>query len=322
MSFKYSTVGFIGLGTMGYPMVENLAQKLPAEVKIYVYDLSTDALDRITTTFPNRVYASYSAKEVAEKSEIILTMVPEGTHVKSVYLSANTGILSADLSSKLLVDCSTIDTATSLFVRTAIASASPTATFFDAPVSGGFLGAAKATMTFMLGTSSTSAHFPLLQNLLGMMGTSIFPCGGPSLGLTAKLCNNYCSGLIAIATAEAMNIGIKSGMSPRLLADIFSTSTAQSTINDAWNPVPGVCLEAPSSKGYKGGFKVQLMKKDFGLAVEAARGVGAKMVLGEKGLECYKEAAEDPKCFDLDSRVVFRYIGGDEDWEQMQEKKK
>ena len=68
MSFTYSTVGFIGLGTMGYPMVENLAQKLPAEAKIYVYDVSADALDRITASFPNRVYASSSAKEVTEKS--------------------------------------------------------------------------------------------------------------------------------------------------------------------------------------------------------------------------------------------------------------
>lgn len=106
-----------------------------------------------------------------------------------------------------------------------------------------------------------------------------------------------------------------------VLADIFSTSTAQSTINDKWNPVPGICPEAPSSKGYKGGFKVQLMKKDFGLAVNAARGVGAKMVLGEKGLECYEEATKDPRCFDLDSRVVFRYIGGDEDWALKQERR-
>jgi 3-hydroxyisobutyrate dehydrogenase len=134
------------------------------------------------------------------------------------------------------------------------------------------------------------------------------------LGLTAKLCNNYCSGLIAIATSEAFNMGIKSGMDPRVLAGIFSTSTAQSTISDKWNPVPGICPEAPASKGYQGGFKVQLMKKDFGLAVEAAKEVGAKLMLGEAGLRTYAEASEDAKCRDLDSRIVFRFLGGNEEW--------
>ena len=102
-------------------------------------------------------------------------------------------------------------------------------------------------------------------------------------------------------------------MDPRLLAKVFSSSTAQSTICDKWNQVPGVVPEAPSSNGYKGGFKVQLMKKDFGLAVEAGRGVGAKMVLGEVGLGGYEEASQDDRCRDLDSRVVFRWLGGDEE---------
>ena len=147
-----------------------------------------------------------------------------------------------------------------------------------------------------------------------MMGKSILPCGGPSLGLTAKLCNNYCSGLIAIARAEAMNIGIKCGIDPRVLATVFSTSTAQSTIADKWNPVPGLCLSAPSSHDYQGGFKIRLMKKDFGLAIDAAKAVQAKLLLGDVGLKVYADASEDPNCRDRDSCVVFRYIGGDEEW--------
>tara|TARA_R110002060_G_scaffold16056_3_gene22324 strand:+ start:652 stop:960 length:309 start_codon:yes stop_codon:yes gene_type:complete len=101
------------------------------------------------------------------------------------------------------------------------------------------------------------------------------------MGLVAKLSNNYCSGLIAIATAEAMNIGIKSGIDPRVLAKIFCTSTAQSTICDKWNPVPGICPKAPSSNDYRGGFKVQLVKKDFGSALDAVDEVGTKLLLGE-----------------------------------------
>jgi 3-hydroxyisobutyrate dehydrogenase len=243
-------------------------------------------------------------------------MVPEGSHVRSVYLDPSTGILAHPIPSRLLIDCSTIDCETSSLVLDSVKRHSPTASFFDAPVSGGTLGAEKATLTFMLGCSESSPQFPLLNSLLGLMGKTIVPCGGIGFGLTAKLCNNYCSGLIAFATAEAMNIGMRSGMDPRLLAKVFASSTAQSTICDKWNPVPGVCPDAPSSHGYKGGFKVQLMKKDFGLAVDAGKSVGAKLVLGEVGFKGYTEASEDPKCRDLDSRVVFRFLGGDEQWQE------
>lgn len=232
-----------------------------------------------------------------------------------MYLDEGAGVLTTSVDDKILVDCSTIDTVTSMDVGEAVRQKSKTAAFYDAPVSGGSLGAAAGTLTFMLGCAEDDANLALLNELLSSMGSSIWPCGGFLLGLTAKLCNNYCSGLIAIATAEAMNIGIKSGINPSLLAKVFATSTAQSTINDKWNPVPGVCPNAPASKGYQGGFKVQLMKKDFALAVKAADRVGAQLRLGVSGLEVYHEASEDERCRDLDSRVVFRYIGGDVDWE-------
>jgi 3-hydroxyisobutyrate dehydrogenase len=207
----------------------------------------------------------------------------------------------------------------------------PSAYFVDAPVSGGVLGAQKGTLTFMIGASERDPKLVLLMELLGKMGRNLVACGGPSLGLTAKLCNNYCSGLIAIAVSEAMNIGIRSGMDPRVLASVFRSSTAQSAICDDWCPVPGLCPEAPASNGYKGGFKVsfshlsgqamadaspkvQLMRKDFNLAVGTAELVGARLALGEAGLQVYTGAMEDERCRDLDSRVVYRYLGGEEAW--------
>ena len=243
-------------------------------------------------------------------------MVPEGRHVKAVYTTPETGVLESDVSNNILIDCSTIDTATSLAVREEALKRYPSAYFVDAPVSGGVLGAQKGTLTFMIGAAESDPKLPLLKELLGMMGKNLVACGGPSLGLTAKLCNNYCSGLIAIAVSEAMNIGIKSGMDPRTLASVFHSSTAQSAICDDWCPVPGLCPEAPASNGYKGGFKVQLMRKDFGLAVETAERVGAKLALGEKGLDVYTQTMHDEQCKDLDSRVVYRYLGGEEDWEE------
>lgn len=241
-------------------------------------------------------------------------MVPEGKHVRQAYLDPHQGLIAANLDGKMLIDLSTIDVQTSNHVRTEITTKFPSARFYDAPVSGGSLGAAKASLTLMLGASADDPNVDELKRLLSSMGKSIFCCGGPSMGLVAKLCNNYCSGLIALATSEAMNLGIKSGMDPRILASVFSTSTAQSTINDVWNPVPGVCPAAPASNDYQGGFKIQLMAKDFGLAVDAAKSVNATLLLGSTGLQAYVDASKDSRCENRDSRVVFRYIGGDEDW--------
>ena len=335
-------VGWIGLGIMGKPMACNLLGKMENGTQFYVYYVIQKSIDDFVEEGQGRVHACSSSKEVADRSvchlldrrnvfqspttnqsltdrmqDIIISMVPEGSHVKSVYLTEETGILaSSNLHSKILLDCSTIDVGTSLAVRDATTTQHPTATFYDAPVSGGAIGAAKGTLTFMLGCAPADPNIALLSALLNLMGSNIFPCGGPSLGLTAKLCNNYCSGLIAIAVSEAMNIGMASGMDPRVLANVFHTSTAQSAICDDWCPVPGISPDAPASKGYAGGFRVQLMRKDFGLAVETAKRIGVGLALGEKGLGVYEGASEDERCRDLDSRVVFRYLGGREEWRE------
>jgi 3-hydroxyisobutyrate dehydrogenase len=242
-------------------------------------------------------------------------MVPEGSHVRQVYLDPAAGVCSADISNKLLIDCSTIDTTTSLQVKEHISTHFPTASFYDAPVSGGVIGAKKASIAFYLGCAEDDPNLPRLMDLASMMGKQIIPCGGPSLGLAAKLSNNYLSGIIAIACSEAMNMGMRSGLDPRVLARVYAAGTAQNTICDRFNPVPGVFPDSPSTNGYKEGFKVQLMKKDFGLAVDMAESVGARLALGEAGLKTYAGASDDERCRDLDSRVVYRYLGGNENWD-------
>jgi 3-hydroxyisobutyrate dehydrogenase len=314
-------VGFIGLGLMGKPMVENLAKKLPPGSRIHVHDVVTAVVDELCASYPDTVSRCTSAKEVTEKSDVIFTMLPEGRHVKSVYLDPDTGILPGLLSSpsatgKLVIDSSTIDTATSLQVKEQLAVSSPQTDFYDAPVSGGVLGAVKGTIAFFLGASQHDANLPRLVPLLQLMGGKIIPCGGPSLGLAAKLSNNYLSGIITIATSEAMDMGMRAGIDADVLASVFAAGTAQSTICDTFNPVPRVCPAAPSSNGYKGGFRVQLMRKDFGLALDMARRVGSRNVLGASGFGVYSAASDAPDCKDLDSRVVFRYIGGNEDWKK------
>jgi 3-hydroxyisobutyrate dehydrogenase-like beta-hydroxyacid dehydrogenase len=244
----------------------------------------------------------------------VISMVPEGNHVREVYLNDQTGICTFDLEKRIFIDCSTIDIATSLEVKQRVTDLHPQASFYDAPVSGGTLGAQKGTISFFLGCEKDDPHFQFLSKLLSLMGKKAIACGGPSFGLASKLCNNYLSGLIAIASSEALNIGIRAGLDPRILSSVFAAGTAQNNVCDSWNPCPGVVAEAPSSKDYQGGFKVQLMKKDFSLAMDLARSVGARLALGESGLGTYEAASEDPRCRDLDSRVVFRYLGGIENW--------
>ncbi|RYO97590.1 hypothetical protein DL765_011120 [Monosporascus sp. GIB2] len=275
-------IGFIGLGAMGKPMVMNLARRLIPGSRLYVHDVVAPAMEEV-----ERLCAS----------DVILTMLPEGPHVKSVYLDPETGII-ASLSStstrpfpdKLLIDSSTIDTATNLHIKERLSTF--TTSFYDAPVSGGVIGAMNATIAFFIGSSASDANLPRLTTLLQTMGGKVISCGGPSLGLAAKLSNNYLSGVITIACSEAMDMGMRAGIDADVLASVFAAGTAQNTICDVFNPVPGVCPKAPSSNGYAGGFRVQLMKKDFGLAMDMARRVGARNALGASGLGIYTAASE------------------------------
>ncbi|KIK67476.1 hypothetical protein GYMLUDRAFT_217822 [Collybiopsis luxurians FD-317 M1] len=306
--------GWVGLGAMGFPMASQLATKLPASCKLFIYDIDADAMNRFIEVYSNSagppIVAVSSAKEAAELSECFISIVPEGSHTKAVYLTPELGALAAPADGKLFIDCSTIDQKTSLEVGRAVSALHPTSRFFDAPVSGGTGGAKKATLTFMVGAAPDDPSFPLLKRIFSYMGTSIYPIGGPGLGLAAKLSNNYLSGLITLATSEAMNLGMRLGIEPKLLSNVFDTSSGGSTQNRHYNPVPGVCPDAITSRGYEPGFKVQLMKKDMSLAIQAAKEVGAKLVLADAGLGAYAAASEDPRCRDKDNRVIYRWLGG------------
>ncbi|KAF4890444.1 Cytochrome P450 monooxygenase atE [Colletotrichum fructicola] len=191
-------------------MASNLAAKLAKDYKICIYDVSQEAMKSFVEAHGQSVSICHSPKEVSQGTDIIFTMLPEGSHVRAVYLDPVDGILHSKISARLLLDCSTIDTETSLAVSTAVKSRFPDVAFYDAPVSGGTLGAVAASLTLMVGCSENDSNWSLVEGLLGLVGKNIIACGGPGMGLTAKLCNNYCSGLISLATAEAMNIGMRS----------------------------------------------------------------------------------------------------------------
>ncbi|KAJ4154527.1 hypothetical protein NW754_001475 [Fusarium falciforme] len=299
---------------MGLRMGRNLAKKLPNS-GMYIYDVSAKAVDEFKASTPQAILCS-SAKEVAEKADVIFSIVPESSHVRAVYLAPETGIINANLDGKLLFELSTIDMETTRDIGEKILSKHPGASYYDAPVSGGDTGADAGTLTIMVGCSESDKNWPQIQEILSTMGKDIIACGGLGNGLIVKICNNYCSSIITIATTDTFNMAIRAGMDPLLLQKIFKTSTCANSNCQVMNPVPGLSPKAPSSNGYKGGFRVQYMLKDVGLALGLARTAGVTLALGNMSLGVYQGASLDPRCRDLDSKVVYRYLGGPEDWKK------
>ena len=177
-------------------------------------------------------------------------------------------------------------------------------------MSGGVVGATAGTLTFMLGSPDPLAS--RVEPLLMMMGKRVIHCGPQGAGLSAKLANNYLLAINNIATAEAMNLGMKWGLDPKILGNLINISTGKCWPSEINNPVKGVVEGAPASRDYTGGFGISLMKKDLGLAIKAAVEVGARLELGDKAREVYEEAEKLDNCKGRDFSVVYRYLGGAE----------
>ena len=235
-------------------------------------------------------------------------MLPEPSHVKNVFQNILQPSLAPISTERLFIDCSTIDPTSSREVANAV-HATAQGRFVDAPMSGGVIGAQDGTLTFMLGASSRSGQLvDRVRPVLAMMGKRTIRLGEQGAGLSAKLANNYLLAISNIATAEAMNLGIKWGLDAKALGELINTSSGQCWSSKVNNPVPGISPGAPADKQYEGGFSVELMKKDLKLAMAAAAKVGALSELGQKAIEVYEhvEAQEPGKDFS----VVYRWLGG------------
>jgi 3-hydroxyisobutyrate dehydrogenase len=184
----------------------------------------------------------------------------------------------------MIVDSSTIDPA-SVKACAALARQQGNA-FVDAPVSGGTGGAAAGTLTFMVGGSAEA--YERVKPVLSAMGRNIVHCGETGTGQVAKICNNLVLGITMAGVAEGMTLGAALGIDPQVLAGIMNTSTGRCWSSDTYNPYPGVIDTAPSSRGYTGGFGIDLMLKDLGLATDAARLVRQPVFLGALAQQLYQ----------------------------------
>jgi 3-hydroxyisobutyrate/3-hydroxypropionate dehydrogenase len=171
-------------------------------------------------------------------------------------------------------------------------------------MSGGVVGGRYGTLSFMVG-SRTQQIYDLALPILKHMGRRVIRCGDQGTGLSAKLANNYLLAINNLATAEAMNFGIKAGLKPSTLAEIINSATGRSWSSEVNNPVPGVVAKAPASHQYRGGFATSLMNKDLGIAIAAAEQVEAPLLLSQVASDVYGRLAKDDRYSKLDFSVVY-----------------
>ncbi|KAI1348150.1 NAD binding domain of 6-phosphogluconate dehydrogenase-domain-containing protein [Xylaria sp. FL0043] len=312
-SRRLDSYGFIGLGQMGYQMAKNLQSKLSPSDSVRLFDINKDAMHRLAEDMRTSqaggavVELADNVADAAKDADTVITVLPEPTHVKGVYSE----ILGANIPQKyrVFIDSSTIDPSSSREVAKWAADAKQ-GQFVDAPMSGGVVGATAGTLTFMLGAPEELV--PKIEPILLRMGKRVLHAGVQGTGLSAKLANNYLLAINNIATAEAMNLGIRWGLEPKTLANIINVSTGRCWPSEVNNPVKGVVETAPAGRDYAGGFGISLMKKDLKLAIVAAEEADAKLELGARAREVYEEAEKVESCKGRDFSVVYRFLGGKE----------
>lgn len=269
-------VAFLGLGNMGLPMALNLVR---AGISVSGHDLVTGNVEKFIAgggaTEKDGMAAVANAKTV-------ITMLPASQHVEAAYLGER-GILAHTKSGTLLIDCSTI--APQAARNVAATATERGLTLLDAPVSGGTAGAAAATLTFMVGGPADG--LAAARRYLEKMGKSIFHAGTHGAGQTVKMCNNMMLGIQMIGTCETMRLGMANGIDPKLLSEIMSKSSGRNWALEVYNPCPGVMENVPAARGYSGGFGVDLMLKDLGLAVENALATGSSTPMGALARNLY-----------------------------------
>ncbi len=270
------TIGFIGLGHMGKPMVLNLLKK---GYQVRIYDVIPQAVHELTT---HGAIPTESALDAIQDADIIITMVQTGAQVSELCLG-ETGLFAQAKSGCLFIDCSSIDIATSQRLHQHAKDMG--LAMVDSPVSGGVKGAEAASLTFMVGGSEE--HFERAKPLLEAMGTKIIHAGPEGNGQAAKICNNMILGISMIAVSEAFALADKLGLDAKKLHEISTNSSGQCwslTVNPPW---PGLVDTAPANHDYAAGFMARMMLKDLLLSQNAAQQVGATTPLGAEATALY-----------------------------------
>jgi 3-hydroxyisobutyrate dehydrogenase len=267
-------IAFIGLGHMGSGMAANLV-RVGHEVR--AYDLSETALSQ---AMADGAIGAASLSEACEGVDAVVTMLPAGQHVLSVYGE----VFGVAPKSAILIDCSTIDVESARQVAGEAEAAGYQ--MIDAPVSGGMAGAKAGTLTFMCGGTKTA--FSGAEPILAKMGKAVIHAGEAGAGQAAKICNNMLLAITMIGTCEAFALAEKLGLKDQVFFDIASKASGQNWSMTSYCPVPGPVPASPANNDYQPGFAAALMLKDLSLAMQAAAQSDADTPLGAKAHALYE----------------------------------
>lgn len=289
-----TTIAFLGLGNMGGPMAANLVS---AGHTVHGFDPVT-ALKEAAAAKGATVFDA--AADAVADADVVITSLPNGDIVKSVYAE----VVPAATSGALLIDTSTISVDDARAVN-AQATERGLAQI-DAPVSGGIKGATAGTLAFMVGGDEPAFERakPVLDPLAGKM----IHCGASGAGQAAKLCNNMVLAVQQIAIGEAFVLAEKLGLPAQSLFDVITGATGNCWAVHTNCPVPGPVPTSPANNDFKPGFATALMNKDLGLAMAAVQSSGSSAPLGSHAAEIYEQFAAEHA--DKDFSAVIEMLRG------------
>ena len=273
-------IGFVGAGTMGIPMISNL---LKAGFSVLAYDVRPEAVEEAKK---RGAAAAGSSAEAARDSELVITMLPSSSDVEAAYLGPK-GVLEGAPAGRLCVDMSTIDPGMSR--RVAERAKAKSVRFLDAPVSGAVPRAIEGTLTIMVGGEAKDLEEA--RPALSAMGSNVIHVGPVGSGEVAKLCNNLIAGVATVAVSEAFRLAEGFGVDPKVLTQVILKSSGYTWAMEHNHPVPGIVEKAASNRDYAPGFMTDLMAKDLGLAVNAARELRQPVFVAPAALELYRLAS-------------------------------
>jgi 2-hydroxy-3-oxopropionate reductase len=282
-------IGFVGLGIMGKPMAKNL---LKAGYQLVVYDIVPAAVQEVAAAGAE---AASSAKEAAQKTDIVITMLPNSPHVKAAVLGPN-GVLEGAKPGMIIVDMSSI--APLAAKEVAAQAADKGVEMLDAPVSGGEPKAIDGTLSIMVG--GKKEIFEKCQTILSKMGASVVHCGDIGAGNTTKLANQIIVALNIAAMSEALVLGAKAGVNPETIYQAIRGGLAGSTVLDAKAPML-------LSGNFKAGFRIELHIKDLANAIETGHEVGVPLPLTSQVMEIMQALKVDGKAGNDHSGIAQYY---------------
>jgi 2-hydroxy-3-oxopropionate reductase len=282
-------IGFIGLGIMGKPMAKNL---LKAGHELVVFDIVKDNVDDVVKSGAK---AAASSKDVAASCEIIITMLPNSPHVKTVVCGEN-GVLDGAKAGTLIIDMSSIAPLASQEIEKACREKG--VSMIDAPVSGGEPKAIDGSLSIMVG-GDKALFEKVKDDILLKMGASAVYCGGIGAGNTTKLANQVIVAANIAACAEAFTLAKKAGVDPALVLDAIKGGLAGSTVMNAKVPM---MLDG----NFNPGFKIDLHIKDLGNALDTAHGTGSPLPLTALVMEMMQTLHADG-CGNDDHSALAKY---------------